>query len=59
LIKLRPQILWLVGPEERHVFRLEYKGSKRVVLVSETEEALRCDALHATPAVRNLAEAAP
>ena len=59
LIKLRPQLLWLVGPEERHVFRLQYKGSKRVVLESDTEEALRCDALHATPAVRSLAEAAP
>lgn len=49
LIKLRPQLLWLIGPEERHVFRVQYKGSKRVVLVSETEEALRCDVTPATP----------
>ena len=43
LIKLRPSFLWLIGPEERHVFRLQFKGSKRVVLVPEHEDALRCD----------------
>ncbi len=43
LIKLRPQFLWLIGPQQRHVFRLQYKGSKRVVLIPEPEDALRCD----------------
>ena len=51
LVKLRPQFLWLIGPDERHVFRLEYKGSKRVVLVPEPEDALRCDVAADMPGV--------
>ena len=51
LIKLRPQFLWLIGPQERHVFRLQYKGSKRVVLIPEPEDALRCDVASDMPGV--------
>jgi hypothetical protein len=43
LVKLHPQFLWLIGPEQRHVFRVKYEGSKRVVLAPETEDALRFD----------------
>lgn len=42
LIKLRPRLLWLIGPARRHVFRLQYEDAKIVVLVPDTEDALRC-----------------
>ncbi|HET6712604.1 MAG TPA: hypothetical protein VFI59_02710 [Actinomycetota bacterium] len=59
LVKMHPQFLWLIGPDERHVFRLEYRGSKRVVLVPEPEDALRCDVAADMPGVTVPASAPP